>query len=175
MLHHAENATGFQRIEKGFEYQRIGFLQAPVMHIAKGQHHVRTARRCNRQIVRRPQRGKHRFAIQLGAPGVSGLVLFTPLALPVGEFGVFDRAVRQVKPAFVAQHWGNDFRIPAAAGPDFNHRHVRLQTEEQQRFARVAVLIARTIGFATMLAYDGFIEERFGGLGEGMRRVYGEQ
>src|SRR3546814_6963963 len=39
-----------------------------------------------------------------------------------------------------------DFSVPAAAGPDFHHRHVGPDSEETQCFRRMAIAVARDIG-----------------------------
>lgn len=67
-----------------------------------------------------------------------------------------------MKLAVSAQHWRENFRVPAASRPDFNDRHVRPQAEKHERFLWMPVLIARLVRLRAMLARDGLIEQIFG-------------
>jgi hypothetical protein len=75
----------------------------------------------------------------------------------------------RVQLAAVPQDRREDIGVPARGGPDLHHRQVRLEAEEEQRLFRVAVDVARPIGFGPVIAGDGPIEALGHGPGLGER------
>src|SRR3546814_3821098 len=64
----------------------------------------------------------------------------------VDRLAIFAVRGRGVIGAALCQIGREDFSVPAAAGPDFHHRHVGPDSEETQCFRRMAIAVARDIG-----------------------------
>ncbi|MNE09988.1 hypothetical protein D3C80_1026830 [compost metagenome] len=128
--------------------------------------------------------GRHR-------PGrrAEGGELHRPIQLLVGQNaglqGVVDRDLgrfrrrpfgeaRQVEgSAALVQIGGQDLDVPAAAGPEVDHRHLRLQAEEAQGLDRMTPDIARLVRRRTPGTGHGPFQRAFrrpGGRGGGLRR-----
>jgi hypothetical protein len=112
---------------------------------------------------------EHGVAVERRLPRHGGLLLFADLALPAGHFRIFDGVMRQVILAAFTQRRAEDFRVPAAAGPDFDHGHPGPQPEKKQGFARMAVFVAQPVGLAAMFAGKRPVEQRINTVLRGSR------
>jgi hypothetical protein len=65
-------------------------------------------------------------------------------------------------PALLQQR-RQDLRVPAAAGPHFDHGHVGTQPEELQRLQRMAIRVTRAIRGGTMRGGKRLLDGRVAG------------
>ena len=180
MLDHAQGATGLEHVVEGLEHA-LGLAAAtPVVHVAEGHHHVRRAGRAEHRCLRVV--GHHGGLLELRR-GVGELLLqpVPGLLLVVAATTFLDRQRidnRRHVVALFLQVRCQDLGVPAAAGGDFHHGHVRTDAEEGQGLAGVAIRIARDVGRIAPGAGDGRIQcgvggRRRGGFGGGLGRRFG--
>ncbi len=114
------------------------------MDVAHEQHHVGRSRRRHRRRTG-AEGGELDGAIQLlvrqdaGLQGVVDGDLGRVGVRPLEEARQIERAAAPI------QIGRQDFRIPAAAGPEVDHRHLRLQAEETQGLDRMAPGVPRLV------------------------------
>jgi len=168
------DAQGATRSQRGMGVGEGLFCDAgghPGVDVAHEQGHVRFACRADRS-----GRGTElaefylpvqtlvaaEAALEIGVQGDLRRIGPRPGREPGGI--VFTLALVQIR--------GKDFGVPAAAGPELDHRHVGLQAEEAQRLQRMAPGVARSVGCAPGSG-DGPFQRPFGGAGRGFGIGFG--
>ncbi len=170
MLDNAEHAAGFQRGEGLLE--DLGLVPAghPIVHVAEGQNEVGLALR------REPVRfGRQEAVFDLAEEfRRAAISLLKALQRPRRAFrGLGIEHHGGVGPIACGEIGRDHLRVPAAAGPDLDHRLVRLEAEKLKRFLRVPPSIARTLLLGSPVAGKRPFERtgrRAGGFGRLDRR-----
>ena len=144
------------------------------MDVAESQHHVRAAGRCDAQRVRQIELRDDHLLVELRV--VAELAQKSAEAAALIGVGTVGIELCGVESAVVLQHRCENLRIPAAAGPDLHHRHVRGEAEKFQRLVGFAVDVPGAVGLAAVLAGDGIAQPFRGGVVErGLRGRGAEQ
>ena len=147
VFHHAQHAARFQGPEKALKGGLGGAGLGPVVHVAEGEHPVGAAGRCDIGVLGRPQMGDFHLVVERRA-GLQLLLVALQSALIEIHATVGGKLCR-VEGAVVAQPGRQNGGIPAAApGPDFHHRHIRLDLKERQGLGGVAIDVAAAVRLA---------------------------
>ncbi len=147
MLHDAEHASGLERLVHRRKRLLRDIARHPIVDVAEGDDHVQGVGRQQVAAVGRKSNDLD-FAVQVGPRREHRAVGVQPV-LDVAAAGI-GRNDRRVVLALVVHQRCDHLGIPTRLRPHLEHPGVRPDAEEEQRLLRMAVAVARAVGFGAL-------------------------